>query len=78
MMVGNPDVMRNGMNRKKRSAMKNGKIRMNGMNRRVGMNRRIGNPKSEFPNPKLNWRRGQDSNLQAVSRGSFQDYCLTN
>ena len=24
------------------------------------------------------WRRGQDSNLQAVSRGSFQDYCLTN
>jgi hypothetical protein len=24
------------------------------------------------------WRRGQDSNLQALSRGSFQDYCLTN
>ena len=23
------------------------------------------------------WRRGQDSNLQALTRGSFQDYCLS-
>jgi hypothetical protein len=26
----------------------------------------------------VKWRRGQDSNLQAITRGSFQDYCLTN
>src|SRR5690606_14880753 len=27
---------------------------------------------------KKRWRRRQDSNLQAITRGSFQDYCLTN
>jgi hypothetical protein len=34
------------------------------------------NPKSKIQNRK--WRRGQDSNLQALSGGSFQDYCITN
>ncbi len=24
------------------------------------------------------WRREQDSNLQALTGGSFQDYCITN
>ncbi len=38
----------------------------------------IRDPQSEIRNPKCFWRRGQDSNLQALSGGGFQDRCTTN
>lgn len=34
--------------------------------------------KSKIGNARLKWRREQDSNLQALTGGSFQDYCITN
>ncbi len=32
---------------------------------------------SKIANLKLKWRREQDSNLQALTGGSFQDYCIS-